>query len=284
LVALAAWYGTNPARGEITVLSGPPEDDDAEDLDGSLRAALKDHSVREAAALVTAATGLPRKVVYARAYIVGYRVAGAHDHEATRRRYRRYGTGSHGEAGTCASRGTCPCPGWPSQHERHRAPIADICLGERNDRWNSRRSDEGLEEWPLMRVVIDTNILISFAIRPNRNFERIFDHVAAHGVSLVSEDTLTELFDVLTRDKFRKYIPLDQSIDYVEWYAAISEQIIVTDHIIACHDPKDDKFLSIAVSGQADCIIAGDHHLLDMIQFNGIPVYSPVEFISLFIK
>jgi 16S rRNA (cytidine1402-2'-O)-methyltransferase len=70
LVALAAWYGANPARGEITVLSGPPEDDDAEDLDGSLRAALKDHSVREAAALVTAATGLPRKVVYARALVL----------------------------------------------------------------------------------------------------------------------------------------------------------------------------------------------------------------------
>ncbi len=64
---LAAHYATHPARGEITVLAGPPEDNDAEDLDGALRAALADHSVREAAALVAAATGLPRKVVYARA-------------------------------------------------------------------------------------------------------------------------------------------------------------------------------------------------------------------------
>jgi 16S rRNA (cytidine1402-2'-O)-methyltransferase len=70
LAELAAWYGANAARGEITVLVGPPEDNDAEDLDGSLRAALKDHSVREAAALVTAATGLPKKVVYARALVL----------------------------------------------------------------------------------------------------------------------------------------------------------------------------------------------------------------------
>jgi 16S rRNA (cytidine1402-2'-O)-methyltransferase len=70
LVELSAWYGANPARGEITVLAGPPEDDDAEDLDGSLLSALKEHSVREAAALVTAATGLPRKVVYARALVL----------------------------------------------------------------------------------------------------------------------------------------------------------------------------------------------------------------------
>jgi 16S rRNA (cytidine1402-2'-O)-methyltransferase len=70
LADLAAHYAANQPRGEITVLLGPPEDNDAEDLDGSLRAALRDHSVREAAALVTAATGLPRKLVYARALVL----------------------------------------------------------------------------------------------------------------------------------------------------------------------------------------------------------------------
>ncbi len=37
-----------------------------------------------------------------------------------------------------------------------------------------------------MRAVIDTNILISFAIRPNAAFGKIFDHIAVHGVLLVS--------------------------------------------------------------------------------------------------
>ncbi len=67
LAELSAHYTANLARGEITVLLGPPEDNDSEDLEGKLRAALSDHSVREAAALVTGATGLPRKLVYARA-------------------------------------------------------------------------------------------------------------------------------------------------------------------------------------------------------------------------
>ena len=52
-----------------------------------------------------------------------------------------------------------------------------------------------------MRVVIDTNILVSFAIRPNPDFEKIFDHIAAHDVSLVSEDTIAELFDVMSRTR-----------------------------------------------------------------------------------
>jgi len=134
-----------------------------------------------------------------------------------------------------------------------------------------------------MRVVIDTNILISFAIRPNPDFEKLFDHIAAHGVSLVSDETIAELIDVLNRDKFRKYIPLDQSLDYVEWYAGVSEQVAVKQTVVACHDPKDDKFLSLAVSGKADCIIAGDHHLLDMVKFRDIPIYRPADFIKLFI-
>jgi putative PIN family toxin of toxin-antitoxin system len=125
-----------------------------------------------------------------------------------------------------------------------------------------------------MRVVIDTNILVSFAIRPNPQFEKIFDYWAAHGATLISEDTIAELLDVLIRPKFRKYIPLDQGIDFLDWYVGLSEQIIVTDTVVACVDPKDDKFLSVAVSGKADCIVAGDRDLLDMISFRGIPNLS----------
>lgn len=65
--SLAELFASHPARGEITLLIGPPEADDPEDLDGRLRAALATQSVKDAAALVSAATGLPRKTVYARA-------------------------------------------------------------------------------------------------------------------------------------------------------------------------------------------------------------------------
>jgi 16S rRNA (cytidine1402-2'-O)-methyltransferase len=64
---LADLFGREPARGEITLLVGPPETDDPEDLDGRLRAALATQTVKDAAALVSMATGLPRKIVYARA-------------------------------------------------------------------------------------------------------------------------------------------------------------------------------------------------------------------------
>jgi 16S rRNA (cytidine1402-2'-O)-methyltransferase len=67
LPELAVHYREHPARGEITIVVGPPEQDDPEDLDGRLRAALAGNSVKDAAVLVATATGLPRKLVYARA-------------------------------------------------------------------------------------------------------------------------------------------------------------------------------------------------------------------------
>lgn len=69
LSELAAHYAAAEARGEITVALGPAaaEAASAMELDTALRDALADHSVKDAAALVAAATGLPRKQVYARA-------------------------------------------------------------------------------------------------------------------------------------------------------------------------------------------------------------------------
>jgi len=74
LTELAARYADAPPRGEITLVVGPPPDEEppAEaDLDALLRAALEGHSLKEAVAEVTAATGLPRRVVYARALALG---------------------------------------------------------------------------------------------------------------------------------------------------------------------------------------------------------------------
>lgn len=135
-----------------------------------------------------------------------------------------------------------------------------------------------------MRVVVDTNILVSFAIRPNQTFEAIFDHISEHGTMLVSDATVQELLSVLTRDKFQKYIGLSDAFDFVDWYIALSERVGIAEDVIACRDPKDDKFLSLAVNGHADCILAGDRDLLDMGHFRGIPIHKPAAFIEIFIR
>jgi predicted nucleic acid-binding protein len=51
----------------------------------------------------------------------------------------------------------------------------------------------------------------------------------------------------------------------------------VTDVINECRDPKDDKFLELAVSGDADYIVSGDKDLLELNPFQGIRILSPNE-------
>ena len=69
LADLAAHYAAVQIRGEVTVLIGPAPDEpaDAAALDTELMRALAQASVKDAAAAVAAATGLPKRVVYARA-------------------------------------------------------------------------------------------------------------------------------------------------------------------------------------------------------------------------
>jgi 16S rRNA (cytidine1402-2'-O)-methyltransferase len=74
LADLAAHYAAGPPRGEVTLVVGPspPEKAPTEgDLDARLRAALDGHSLKEAVAMVTAETGLPRREIYARALALG---------------------------------------------------------------------------------------------------------------------------------------------------------------------------------------------------------------------
>ena len=56
--------------------------------------------------------------------------------------------------------------------------------------------------------------------------------------------------------------------------------IPITETITACRDPKDDKFLEFAVSGQADLIISSDNDLLVLHPFRGISILKPVAFLD----
>ena len=55
---------------------------------------------------------------------------------------------------------------------------------------------------------------------------------------------------------------------------------MITERIVACRDPTDDKFLELAVSGNADLILSGDKDLLTLHPFRGIPIVTPAAFVS----
>jgi putative PIN family toxin of toxin-antitoxin system len=50
--------------------------------------------------------------------------------------------------------------------------------------------------------------------------------------------------------------------------------------IRACRDPRDDKFLEVAVHGHADLIVTGDADLLALNPFQGIAILTPAEYLE----
>ena len=59
-----------------------------------------------------------------------------------------------------------------------------------------------------------------------------------------------------------------------------SELVEITEVVNACRDPKDDKFLELAVSGRATHIISGDDDLLALHPFRGIAILTPQDFVA----
>ena len=85
------------------------------------------------------------------------------------------------------------------------------------------------------------------------------------------------LADVLGRPKFDKYVSLDDRKTFIRKLMAITQMVEVIRQVQACRDPKDDKYLDVAINGQADCILTGDRDLLVLTPFMGIEILSPSE-------
>ncbi len=129
--------------------------------------------------------------------------------------------------------------------------------------------------------VFDTNTLISAFIFRNSNPRLAFEFGVREGEVFSSFETFTELEEVLFRSKFDKYIPLnDKKIAFKE-FKELARFVNITETITACRDPKDNKFLELAVSANASCIITGDKDLLSLHPFRGIPIVSAADFLNM---
>jgi len=130
------------------------------------------------------------------------------------------------------------------------------------------------------RAVFDTNILISGYLwkgPPRQAIEKVRDK---EWTLLVSKDTVAELIRVLAYRKFG--LSPEEIQPIIEDLLRISETVEVTTKVAAIRaDLTDNMFLALAVDGRAEVIVSGDHHLLDLRQFTGIPIVRVRRFLQL---
>jgi hypothetical protein len=130
------------------------------------------------------------------------------------------------------------------------------------------------------RFVFDTNAIISATLLKRSVSRKAFDKAIDEGELLVSEATLDELNQVLGRAGLSKYITEEERLEFLAVLLREAELVEVTVHVGQCRDPSDDKFLELAVSGQADCIVTGDQDLLVLHPYEEIPIVTPRDFLD----
>lgn len=132
-----------------------------------------------------------------------------------------------------------------------------------------------------LRAVLDTNVLVSAVLLPHSVPRRVFDHVILKARLLLSVAVIAELSDVLSRPKFDRYLSADDRLEFLAKTIRDAENIDVDLTLTDCRDPKDNKFLELAVSGSATHLVTGDADLLALNPFRGIAIVTPSDFVRL---
>lgn len=130
-----------------------------------------------------------------------------------------------------------------------------------------------------MRIVADTNVFVSYLLLRRSIPAEAVDRTLSREQILVSDDTMRELSEVLARPKFDKYVSLGERDSFVAMIKETAVWVPIIRRIRACRDPRDDKFLELAINGSADAILTGDEDLLDLHPFQGIAILTPAAWL-----
>jgi putative PIN family toxin of toxin-antitoxin system len=130
------------------------------------------------------------------------------------------------------------------------------------------------------RVVVDTNVLVSRLILPLSIPAQSTRKAELQSVLLFSDATMSELADVLARDRFDDYITRDDRKGFVNDLCGIAEFVPIIQRVRECRDPRDDKFLEVALKGSAEAIITGDADLLALHPWREIAILTPGQYLQ----
>jgi len=116
------------------------------------------------------------------------------------------------------------------------------------------------------RIVVDTNIFISFLI--SDSFSKLDKFLRENKVRLLfSEELLNEVLEVVSRPKMKKYFTDQDVTSLLDGISEHADLVEVTSEINICRDKKDNFLLSLCVDGKAHYLLTGDEDLLVIKKF-----------------
>ena len=130
------------------------------------------------------------------------------------------------------------------------------------------------------RVIIDTNLWISFLI--SSNYSDLDRLLKSGRVRLIFSDELIEEFLLVAgRPKLKKFFHQKGLTTLLDLFDDYAELVEVKSDIQLCRDVKDNFLLNLAVDGGVDFLITGDKDLLILGHVEKIPIITYNQFIDL---
>jgi len=128
------------------------------------------------------------------------------------------------------------------------------------------------------RIVLDTNVYVSATVSRGKPYRVLRAAENGDAELYVSPFIFGEIEDVLGRDK----IPFDdERVErFVDKILGIST-VVSPDDVpeVIEKDPSDNRILACAIEAEADYVVSGDSHLLELGEYEGIDIMEPAEFV-----
>ena len=132
-----------------------------------------------------------------------------------------------------------------------------------------------------LKLVIDTNIWISFVISNKLNFlEDII--INKKCTILFSKELLDELEVTIQKPKLKKYFYNNFILEMLEAFEESIEFVDVVSDLNLCRDAKDNFLLNLAIDGNADYLLTGDYDLLEIISIKEIKIITISQFLKIY--
>jgi putative PIN family toxin of toxin-antitoxin system len=132
------------------------------------------------------------------------------------------------------------------------------------------------------RVVVDTNVLISFALKPDGIAGQVVDWILENGQLVFCIETFKELGTRLWRPKFDRYLTLEERKLLLHDFEMSATWVTIANELRFSRDLDDDKFIETALVTSAPILISGDNDLLDL-SIEALEIITPRQFYEQFL-
>ncbi len=129
-------------------------------------------------------------------------------------------------------------------------------------------------------IVLDTNVLISAALFRESASTDAVEKALDHYTPVFTLATWDELASVIMHSKLDRYLTPEARHLYLAKLASVARIVAARSTVNDCRDPKDNKFLALAMDAQAAFLVTGDKDLMVLHPYGSITVCTPAAFLN----